>query len=437
MTAPPEASSGETGRVPDDQQITAAGKIHMLDLAALKARLGNKWERMSAPVRLFFEAAIKRGLGPGDTFCHVDELSYLVMFRDLTAVQAELKCAAIAEEVCKRLFGENGEQVALRNLVGQIDMRALPRDIDRNDALNALLERHGKESIVSADPGRSARHAVEEIGGRIFRLTFGGDAGQHRVASRDIMFVYRPIWDTAKQAVLMYLCQPTLAVIQNAPVRPVYGFCLAEGEEDQSALDVLVLQECINRATRLNGAGLRVLLAVPVHFNTIARPRFWMAYAAAYRQTPPDVLRDLAFAVFGIDTGVPNIRLAQELPKLSRGIHPIICMIDHRDGAGIQFARTGAFALGMALDHCEPEKLVFEKLDALAKAAKEASAETFALGVSSTSIVLNAINSGVRFLEGTIVRPVVSDPRHAYVHGVEDLYQLSLAQMPRRTAGEP
>lgn len=436
MGAPPEASSGEASRTPDDHQITAAGKIHMLDLAALKVRLGVKWDRMSDPVRLFFEAAIKRGLGPGDTFCHVDELSYLVMFRDLTAAQAELKCTAIAEEVCKRLFGENGEQVALRNLVSHVDMHALPRDIDRNDALNAHLERHGKEAIVSADPNRSVRHAVEEIGGRIFRLTFGSDAA-HRVASRDIAFVYRPIWDTAKQVVLTYLCQPTLAVIQNAPVRPVYGFCLAEGEEDQAALDVLVLQECINRATRLNAAGLRVLLAVPVHFNSIARPRFWMTYAAAYRQTPADVSRDLAFVVFGIDTGVPNIRLAQELPKLSRGIHSIICMIDHCEGAGIQFARTGAYALGLALGHREPEKPVFEKLDGLAKAAKEATAEAFALGVGSTSIVLNAINSGVRFLEGTVVRPVVSDPRHAYVHGVEDLYQLSLAQIPRRSAGEP
>lgn len=420
-----------------DNQISSAGKIHMLDLAALKARLGAKWERMSDPVRLFFEAAIKRGLGPGDTFVHLDELSYLVMFRDLTAAQAELRCASIAEEVCKRLFGENGEQIALRNLVGHVDFASLPRDIDRNDALNAMLERHGKEAIVSADPSRTARHSVEEIGARIFRLGFSNDSGTHRVALRDISFVYRPLWDTVKQVVLTYLCQPTLAAIQNAETRPAYGFCVAEGEDDQAALDVLVLQECINRATRLNSAGLRVLLAVPVHFTTIARPRFWMTYAAAYRQIPTDVLRDLAFVVFGTDQGVPNIRLAQELPKLSRGTHHVFCMIDHCESAGTQFAKTGAYAIGSTLNAREPEKQIFEKLNVLARQAKEAGAESFALGVNSTSVVLNAINSGIRYLEGSVVRPAVSDPRHAYVHGVEDLYQLSLAQLPRRSAVEP
>jgi hypothetical protein len=436
MSGQHDASKAEAKPIADDQQIASAAKIHMLDLAALKARLGPKWERMSEHVRMFFEAGIKRGLGPGDTFCHLDDLSYLVMFRDLTAAQAELKCLSIAEELCKRLFGENGEPVVLRNLVCHIDMASLPRDIDRADALNAHLERHGKEAIVSTNPDRSAHHAVEEIGARIFKLGFTTDAATHRVAAREITFVYRPIWDTAKQVVLTYLCQPTLAALQNEEMRPVYGFCVAEDEDDQAAFDLLVFQECVNRATRLNSAGLRVMLGVPVHFNSIARPKYWMAYAAAYRQAPPDVIRDLAFMVFGIDSGVPNIRLAQELPKLGRATHPVVCLTECYETAGQQFARTGAYALALVLGVREPEKLVFEKIDALAKAAKDARAEAFVLGAGSTSIVLHAINAGARFLEGSVVRPAVGDPRHAYVHGVEDLYQLSLAQMPRRTAVE-
>ncbi|HSZ75745.1 MAG TPA: hypothetical protein VK779_13060 [Rhizomicrobium sp.] len=436
MSGHHEASLADASHTSDDQKITSAGKIHMLDLASLKARLGDKWERMSEHVRLFFEAAIKRGLGPGDTYVCLDELSYLVMFRDLSAEQAEFHCAAIAEEVCKRLFGENGARVALRNLVSQVDLSALPTGTNRNAALDLLLERHGKEAIVTAEPNKSARHAVEEIGGRNFSLGFTNESGMHRIASRDIAFLYRPLWDTAKQVVLTYICQPTFSQFHTDIAKPNFGFCVAEEESDQAALDTLAFQECVTRATRLTSAGLRVLLAIPVHFETIARPKFWMGYHAVYRQIPQDILRDLGFIVFGIDQGVPNIRLAQEIPKVSRGTHHVICMADHCDNAGAQFSKTGTYALGMTVNAREPEKQAFERMNTLTKQAREAGTESFVLGVNTTSLVLHGINSGIRYIEGPVVRPAVSDPRHAYIHSVEDLYQASLAKMPRHTAEE-
>jgi hypothetical protein len=259
----------------------------------------------------------------------------------------------------------------------------------------------------------------------------------HRVAMRDIVFLYRPLWDTAKQVVLTYICQPTFGSFHTDMAKPNFGFCLAEEEQDQAALDMLVFQECVARATRLNSAGLRVLLAVPVHFETIARPKFWMGYHAIYRQIPQDILRDLGFIVFGIDQGVPNIRLAQEIPKVSRGMHHVICMADHCDNAGSQFAKTGAYAIGMAVNTREPEKHTFERMNALTKQAREAGTESFVLNVTSTSLVLHGINSGLRYIEGPVVRPAVSDPRHAYIHSVEDLYQASLARLPLHTAKEP
>ncbi len=179
-----------------------------------------------------------------------------------------------------------------------------------------------------------------------------------------------------------------------------------------------------------------MLLAIPVHFNTISRPKFWANYYTIHRQIPHDILRDLGFIVFGIDQGVPNIRLAQEIPKISRGTHHVICMTDQCDNAGTQFAKTGAYAIGMTVNAREPEKHTFERMNALTKQARDAGTESFVLGVSTTSLVLHGINSGVRYIEGPVVRPAVSDPRHAYVHSVEDLYQASLAKMPRHTAEE-
>lgn len=398
--------------------ISSAGKIHLLDLGALKERLGSKWERMSQHVQMFFEAAIRRSLKPGDTFCRFEELTYLVMFRELSPEEAELKCAAISEEVCRRLFGENGEQVSLRNLVAHVGLATVPSGAEQNAALNTLLEQKGKEVVITS--GRDANSPGPRTE-RTFRLMSGGaPLGRRSIAPRELTFVYRPIWDSVNDVVLTYLCQPT---VPHLAAGSSSGFCTTEEESDQPALDTHVLRECLERTNRLRSEGLRVILAVPVHFMTVARPRSWRDYADAFRHVPQEVARDLAFIVFGIDHGVPHIRLAQELPKLSRKAFRVLCAIDRSQGANARFAKTGAHGVGTAIEDSEDELQSAARIKEVAKETQAAAIESFVLGLRSTSLTLTSIHAGVRYLEGSVVRPAVSDPRHGFAQNVEDLYK--------------
>lgn len=68
--------------------------------------MGPKWERLSALVHKLFETAIGRLQGPADQFFALDELSYIVTFRNLTAAESNLACVAIAKEVCAALYGD-------------------------------------------------------------------------------------------------------------------------------------------------------------------------------------------------------------------------------------------------------------------------------------------------------------------------------------------
>lgn len=407
--------------MPDVQQtslIASAGKNHLLDLGALRNRLGTKWERMAEHVQLFFETAIRRALKPGDTFSRFGELSYLVMFRDLAAPEAELKCAAISEEVCRRLFGENGVEVSLRNLVAHVGLSTVPVDAEQKASLDTLLEQKGKETVISPSGLPTAPHGAAS---RRLRLSMGGNPlTRSRVALNEIGFVYRPIWDLINQVVLTYLCQPTMA---STPDAAALGFCMADDEDDQSSLDLHVLRECIDRSSRLRTAGLRVILAVPVHFMTIARPKSWRDYSNTLRQIDEEIRRDLASIVFGIDHGVPHIRLAQELPKLSRMAYRVFCVVDHSQGLGARFAKTGAHGVGSALDEKEEEAQSLARVREVAKETQGAAIESFVLGLRTTSIALAAIHSGIRYLEGPVVRPAVADPRHGFAHGIEDLYR--------------
>jgi hypothetical protein len=102
------------------QAKVPAAKLHVLALTPLKEQLGAKWPRLSQLVHKLFETAIARAQGPGDYFAQLDELSYIAIFRNLTVADATQVCATIAREVCLALFGDQVEEVSVRNVVSSI-----------------------------------------------------------------------------------------------------------------------------------------------------------------------------------------------------------------------------------------------------------------------------------------------------------------------------
>src|ERR1700743_813718 len=163
---------------------TAAGKLDLLDLTGIKSRMGERWEKTSDLVERFFDGAIRRNLGPGDTFIRLDELSYILLLRDLSPEEAKIKCCTICEELSERLFGDQVHSASLRTLVASLVSSALPEDAPV-EAFDEILERDGWETIIRAGPPPS-----------------GANTPTHSWASESntpapLKFKHRPIWDTA------------------------------------------------------------------------------------------------------------------------------------------------------------------------------------------------------------------------------------------------
>lgn len=399
------------------------GKLHLLDLAQLKERLGERWPRLSVPVERFFESAIQRSLAPGDSYTRMDELSYVVLFRDLSETEAQMKCETVLRDVCQRLFGEHGMKVRMRSLVATLTRADFPDDQMPAKALDELLEKRGKETVFPS----SRRERKPDENPVPLRLKSGVNATAYEaVAATDIDYLYRPVWDTHKHVVVLYLCQPVpRARVWENPA----SFCTAKTEEDQAALDLIVLRECAARAENLHRRGARILVAMPLAFTTLVRGRFWTPFGQAYRDIPPKVSRDLAVLVFGIDPGAPGVRLAQEVPKLTATARNVFCLEDNgANTPGVRFNGTGARALGLSLMPEEDEVEAAERLERLAKQARGAGVETFVLGVRTTSLALRAMSAGVRYMEGPAIRPACRDPQHAFAQSVEYLYSQKLAR---------
>lgn len=143
------------------EEEIAAAKLHVLHLDPIKAKLGEKWERLSNLVHKLFERALHQTQGPRDHFLLVDELSYVVTFHDLSLEEAGLACASVAQKVCGLLFGADIDDIAVRSLVGPVSAALLSGKVGDATRIAEILERRGGEIIVtptSIDPGWRGRN---------------------------------------------------------------------------------------------------------------------------------------------------------------------------------------------------------------------------------------------------------------------------------------
>ena len=411
--------------------IAAAGKIQMMGMDAIQSRLGSRWERMSELVHRYFEASIRREMGPGDTFCHYGPSTYLVLFRNASVGEAQLKCRAISEDVCRKLFGEN-EDVSVRALTLPVDGHDLSSSSERT-RLSQLLERDGRISTFR-------QNGPEQEAERYLKVRFTNcDDDTHSLPLTKTAFIYRPFWDTARAAILTYICQPLPQSIPGSwefsGLGEVVGSSKELEEQERLQLDILLLEECAKRSQMLRDSGNRALLLSPVHFTTISRHRLWKQYADRRNSLSASAIADIGFLVHGIGPEIPNIRLSAELPKLSLSSRHVYCMAEEAKGISEQFRNTGARAVGVALLRNARPYDSNIRLDVLGKEARLGGMDAFALGVSERSLAVNSIGFGVRWLEGRAISSAVAEPKFSFVQRIENLYRRELSAAAQQSVG--
>lgn len=414
--------SREADQLPDMpaacSDITSANKIQLLGLDAVQQRLGEKWTRMADLVHRYFEAAMKREMRHGDSFIRSGDTSYLLLFRDVSIAEAQMKCRAIAQEVCHKLFGDDGDLIAARSLSLPVQGLAIRDPL----ALDRLLERDGREQHINSGETFAAPPALDVIS--------ACDDREHKLNLLKPHFVYRPIWDAIRGAVLTYLCQPLPDTISLAT--QISGVVTVSPQHHDAgvqmvAMDILVLSECLHRAKHMQASGTRAVLIAPIHFSTLSRGRYWELYHRALAGQDACLLKDIGFMVHDISADVPNTTLCKELPKLRTLSSHIFCLVDHVQNISVQFRNTGVRGVGMAVrpSHQSPEFL--DRFQKLSHGAKLIGMECFSLGLSQRSYAVNMIGVGVRYLEGSVIRRPMTEPRAAFRNTVDSLYAHEMA----------
>src|SRR5215831_6586171 len=85
------AFQGRIAELLEQGQSAVAGKMQFVDLEAIKAELGERWQTIADKVREVTQRTIERRLAPGDAFVAYDDDTYLLLFANLTEAQARIK----------------------------------------------------------------------------------------------------------------------------------------------------------------------------------------------------------------------------------------------------------------------------------------------------------------------------------------------------------
>jgi hypothetical protein len=380
-----------------------AAKLHVLQLEPIKAKLGVKWEKLSALVHTLFEKSLQRAQGPADHFLLVDEMSYVVTFHHLSLEEASLACACVAKEVCDMLFGADVEGIAVRNLVGLVSPALLKHAMTNGAQIAELLERTGGEIIVThqGDPG-IAWQTIETSA-----PAQAGPAGEWISRAQDVSeqsglkIGYFPIWDlTARKSTSLFL-----SVMNRSTDVPTSARHALRGLEEPriANLETTLLQAAAEYAQAVHAAQKVCALGVGVSYETLSGFHSRIHYIGALKSIRVPADCPLLLRIDQVPDGTPLGRLAEIVAMLGMPNIRITVQFESLRSLPEMGIRLGAIGIGGALPpNCDAATATFVA-QKLVRRATEQKAFAFLHGLDDAALVDVALKNHVRFGSGRAI----------------------------------
>lgn len=381
-----------------------ATKLHVLQLESIKAKLGDKWERLSGLVHKLFEKSLRDVQGPADHFILSDEMSYIVTFHDLSVEEANLACVSVAKKVCELLFGSDVADIAVRGLVGMVPAELLQNNPADSAKVAEILERRGQEIVVtpkSVNAPRSVEETVKDHAGLQWQPIdrINNAHGQAALAGTSLGFF--PVWDlkNRKSASLFFTPFSGQQKSQLSIRRAING----AGESQIVETEISLLNGAAAYAHRAHAAQKLCAVGVGVSYGTLSGFHSRIRYIGALKalqtlQTCPLLLR-----VEHVPDGTPMGRLAEIIAMLHVPNVRIILDFESLRCLPEFEVRLGAVGLGGSLRNCDTNMMAVT-ISKLARRATEQRAFAFLHDIDNNDCLSAALQGGIRFGSGHAIK---------------------------------
>lgn len=396
----------------DPQAAPLAGRVNFIGLSKIREKLGDRWGRVAERADEITRRAIERRLTAADVYTRYKELHYLIIFAHLPREQAQLKCALIAEEITKRLLGEDiaPDLLEVKTMISALGDALELEDVPRIESLAARL--------AEGDPAQTERRVTQPPDDD--DTWWEAQPPATADAMSGVAFVYRPMWDVRHKAITSYACTP----IAN-PGGPQLHV------SDPSVLrrlDALAQRRVITDLRNLVKANRRMMLALPVHFETLAALASRNEYMELCRRgIPPEGSRLLVFELVSIPDGLPQSRLLELSAILRRFGRSVLMRSPVARTMFRPAAETGIAAVGIeAPGDSVPEARQMQDMERFAAAARRAGLTTYVHGLRTISLTTAAIAAGFDFVDGDVLTSVVERPQNVYGFEMTQLFRTRL-----------
>ncbi len=379
---------------------TTAAKLHVLNLAPIKEKLGDKWDKLSDLVHKLFEAALRDAQGPRDHFVLLDELSYVVTFHGLSFEEAAIACTSVAQKVCEKLFGgmdaRLGTSVVVRALVGELAEEVLNQQFQDGRHIAAHLELNAREIVVQSDPSR--------VPPRVTRITPGADDAdwvpvetikKAQLSIAPLQIGLFPIWELGKAKSSCLYASPylrggtprigcTRQLLSSEPARIV-----------DAEITVLMMAHAYSH--RLRQAGKVCALGAGVSFETLLGFNNRIRYITALKSLKIPSQCPILLKIEDVPDGTPLGKVAEIIAMLAVPNVRFTLQFRSAQTAPKVDIRLGAAGMGIALPHHCDVALAAIFMKRLVSAFAEQRGFIFVEGLDSEELLAAAQACGVRF----------------------------------------
>lgn len=137
----------------NDAELLAAGKVNVISLEAVQARMAARWELRRDQVYEFTTRVLERGVGSQGFFMRVSMTDFFIVHPDLGAVAGQTACLRYLREVLNHFLGEDSMAASGVLQVTKITGGGIEA---RRSNLTAADEAHAEASLDGARPAAGA-----------------------------------------------------------------------------------------------------------------------------------------------------------------------------------------------------------------------------------------------------------------------------------------
>ena len=398
-------------------QLLSTGRVHMINLDRVRDRLGSAWPAQRRRVHQATDRIIDRHLGGRDVQFRAGDGEYIIVFADLDRTAAKLVCAKIAEELHRLFLGDPDLQdVTVATAVGSVDGTMLYE----HDSVADLLVEAGRTS--GGDPAEDAAGGggAPEVGDKETALRRLRLAGQE---FDRIDTMYRPVWDVQRQVISTYMCTPVRHFPDGSMLEGVAALAgigevhrLARINADAVIDTAEILDELFRNKFRL-------MVSIPVCFETLATRRTRLDYIGLCRSVPDYLRRFISFELLRFPPGVPNGRMSELINDLRPFCRWTFLRVDLKQTSFASLVGTGLTGVSALVPSDRAtEARTMDDLNGFVAAAERAHLHTCVVGIVSTSLALAARGAGITFIAGDRIGRLEEMPQHMLRFEWQDLF---------------